>query len=166
MNYYYYPDYLEHHGILGQKWGVRRYQNEDGSYTKEGLDRRKNGVPKGIGINRFTNKKGEVSAEGREHYARRPGRFSKNTSDRAKQLAKFGAISSGIGSAIGLGIGMSMVVASGAPAVAAGTAFCTGLLTGTLQTAGGAVDGYIYGAIAGAIETKAGRSYIARMDRD
>ena len=27
---------LYHHGILGQKWGVRRYQNEDGSYTAEG----------------------------------------------------------------------------------------------------------------------------------
>lgn len=23
---------LAHHGILGQKWGIRRYQNEDGSY--------------------------------------------------------------------------------------------------------------------------------------
>lgn len=32
---------LYHHGIKGQKWGVRRYQNEDGSYTSEGLDRRK-----------------------------------------------------------------------------------------------------------------------------
>lgn len=29
-------DYLEHHGILGQKWGVRRYQNADGSLTEEG----------------------------------------------------------------------------------------------------------------------------------
>lgn len=27
---------IEHHGILGQKWGVRRFQNEDGSYTHEG----------------------------------------------------------------------------------------------------------------------------------
>ena len=33
-------DYLAHHGILGQKWGVRRYQNPDGSLTAEGRKRR------------------------------------------------------------------------------------------------------------------------------
>lgn len=32
-------DYLAHHGILGQKWGVRRYQNKDGSYTEAGKER-------------------------------------------------------------------------------------------------------------------------------
>ena len=32
---------LQHHGIKGQKWGVRRYQNEDGSLTSEGLARKK-----------------------------------------------------------------------------------------------------------------------------
>lgn len=30
---------IEHHGILGQKWGIRRYQNEDGSLTEEGRKR-------------------------------------------------------------------------------------------------------------------------------
>lgn len=28
--------YLMHSGIRGMKWGIRRYQNEDGSYTEEG----------------------------------------------------------------------------------------------------------------------------------
>jgi len=31
--------YLAHHGIKGQKWGVRRYQNPDGSYTDLGKKR-------------------------------------------------------------------------------------------------------------------------------
>ncbi len=30
---------LTHHGILGMKWGIRRYQNEDGSYTSAGKKR-------------------------------------------------------------------------------------------------------------------------------
>lgn len=28
--------YLAHHGVKGMKWGVRRYQNEDGTLTDEG----------------------------------------------------------------------------------------------------------------------------------
>ena len=32
-------DYLAHYGIKGQKHGIRRYQNEDGSLTPEGKER-------------------------------------------------------------------------------------------------------------------------------
>lgn len=32
--------YISHHGILGQKWGVRRYQNKDGTMTALGKKHR------------------------------------------------------------------------------------------------------------------------------
>lgn len=34
---------LMHHGILGMKWGVRRYQNKDGSLTPAGKRRMQTG---------------------------------------------------------------------------------------------------------------------------
>lgn len=32
-------NYLIHHGVKGQKWGVRRFQNKDGSLTPKGKKR-------------------------------------------------------------------------------------------------------------------------------
>lgn len=39
-------DYLAHYGIKGQKWGLRRYQNPDGTYTAAGKARRNKGTGK------------------------------------------------------------------------------------------------------------------------
>ena len=41
---------LYHHGIKGHRWGVRRFQNKDGSYTPAGIDRYQ------IGLNKIANK--------------------------------------------------------------------------------------------------------------
>lgn len=54
-------DYLQirelyHYGVKGQKWGVRRYQNDDGTLTEEGKKR--------YGVNEF----GQMSKEGKKLY--------------------------------------------------------------------------------------------------
>jgi len=55
-------EYLAHHGILGMKWGIRRYQNADGSLTDEG----------------------------RKHYGNTDRNEDATKSDRKKAIAKYG----------------------------------------------------------------------------
>lgn len=55
-------DYLEiyelyHHGIKGQKWGMRRFQNEDGTLTEAGRER--------YGV---SGDSGKMSKEGKKQY--------------------------------------------------------------------------------------------------
>ena len=53
---------LYHHGIKGQKWGIRRFQNEDGSYTAEGKERRRADGSEKHGISKSTVKKVATAA--------------------------------------------------------------------------------------------------------
>ena len=48
--------YISHHGIQGQKWGIRRYQNPDGTLTEEGRKRYEKLLKKYT----YTTKKGNV----------------------------------------------------------------------------------------------------------
>jgi hypothetical protein len=40
---------LSHHGIKGMKWGIRRYQNKDGSLTSQGKKRYDRDVRENLG---------------------------------------------------------------------------------------------------------------------
>ena len=71
-------DELAHYGILGQKWGVRRYQNPDGSYTEEGIKRYQKKYP-------YQNPDGSLTERGRKEYmkAARKGQLDyKHLSDK------------------------------------------------------------------------------------
>lgn len=50
-------NFLEHHGIKGMKWGIRRYQNLDGSNTEAGKKRRRKTVKVKVKDTRLKNAK-------------------------------------------------------------------------------------------------------------
>lgn len=110
--------YLAHHGIKGQKWGVRRFQNPDGSFTDEG----------------------------RRRYGYGKGSYNAITENTAQAISK--GINVGIGAGIGTGlvttaaiaglVGPSMAIPLGAAYIA------DNVVGGAIR---GAVVGGIVGAI-------------------
>ena len=63
-----YPTYLIHYGVQGQKWGVRRFQNEDGSLTPEGREH--------YGLNeRKANKLAKLYEKSPEKFSKKVGKM-------------------------------------------------------------------------------------------
>lgn len=70
-------NWLEHFGIKGQKWGIRRFQYENGSYTPEGKERYYKDYDRGVKKGKYDN-----DPELRDLYVME----QKEISDRAKKV--------------------------------------------------------------------------------
>jgi hypothetical protein len=88
-------NYLIHHGIKGQKWGDRRYQNEDGSWTQEGRIRYgKSGTrfkkDMWSRLNGYQNRDGSLTEKGRDAIKsyKTYKNFDKETDILAKKMLK------------------------------------------------------------------------------
>lgn len=78
MNQNNYSDIIAHHGIKGQRWGVRRYQNDNGSLTPAGKKRQA---------------KQEVKAK--KELTKAKEKYKAVTADKRKAVAKKIGIASG-----------------------------------------------------------------------
>lgn len=75
---------LQHHGIMGQKWGVRRFQNRDGSLT-------------GAGRKRYSDDGQQKSS-------------SSDRKEKAKSVAKKVAVAAGVAAGVAAVAGVSYLV--------------------------------------------------------
>lgn len=74
--------YLAHHGIKGQKWGIRKYQNEDGSLTEAGMARygvKSNGKMSFKGKRQF--KKDQANSKVLDEQEKKINQFQKDLDD-------------------------------------------------------------------------------------
>lgn len=86
MEYYDYENELYHHGIKGMRWGIRRFQNADGSLKPEGEKRYGSGRSLGQTIKAYKTKKQRQKnlAKAREAKVEK----QKTAEERAKLIAK------------------------------------------------------------------------------
>lgn len=163
---------LQHWGVKGMKWGIRRYQNEDGSLTPAGKrkyakqkqkekEHRERVSGKSASLEKMTDTE-------RNRYAQRRIKtmggkenaiISETTNYLGKELktAAKGVVGTVASSAAtGLTVG-GISIAAGSSAVVAGSTFVSGLIAGGVFGVGAAVT------VLGATAISRGANYIANV---
>lgn len=72
---------LTHHGIKDQKWGLRRFQNPDGSLTPAGRDRYGVGKERGAAGSEGQNKSDEGNSSRKSGANKTPGKSSRSATE-------------------------------------------------------------------------------------
>lgn len=122
---------LYHHGILGQKWGVRRYQNEDGTLTDEGKIRYGKNLTKSEGTMDQLRAHDRYRRDTYKQVSKDVTEQIKYDEDRKKKEA-LGIAIKAAGSTAGLFGGIALGALTGVPLVGAGAALVTQMITNPL----------------------------------
>lgn len=72
---------LVHHGIKGQRWGIRRFRNEDGSLTSAGKRRYNDGNFNTLDMIRVRKEVKNLSEANKQNYREQSKRWGKHLAD-------------------------------------------------------------------------------------
>ena len=128
-----YTNYLAHHGVKGQRWGVRRYQNYDGTLTDAG--RKKFGVKtarKFYRVNRLQRKQERTNSFKKYRRLDKKIRKTSTRMERASHMVSKKDIEAGRARVASFREKRNLTIAAAAPLISVGAMFVAGPGAGVL----------------------------------